>query len=99
MVLPFTGSRRCRIHRLAGGHGFVADCRRFMTHACSTLRARGALGLASLIVWLAQAAWADARSEAARQAERYWPQWRGPLATGVAPLAKPPIAWSEQTNV
>jgi outer membrane protein assembly factor BamB len=28
-----------------------------------------------------------------------WPQWRGPLANGVAPLAKPPIHWSETNNV
>src|SRR6476620_4674887 len=30
---------------------------------------------------------------------RYWPQWRGPLASGVAPLANPPIEWSEKKNV
>ncbi len=28
-----------------------------------------------------------------------WPQWRGPLASGMAPLAKPPVEWSETTNV
>jgi len=28
-----------------------------------------------------------------------WPQWRGPLATGVAPRANPPVTWSEQENV
>src|SRR5690349_21219585 len=28
-----------------------------------------------------------------------WPQWRGPLANGVGPKAKPPIAWSETKNV
>lgn len=28
-----------------------------------------------------------------------WPNWRGPLATGVAPKADPPIHWSEQTNL
>jgi outer membrane protein assembly factor BamB len=32
-------------------------------------------------------------------AERFWPQWRGPHATGVAPHAKPPLEWSEQRNV
>lgn len=31
--------------------------------------------------------------------QRYWPQWRGPLATGVAPNAYPPIAWSESENI
>ena len=30
---------------------------------------------------------------------RNWPQWRGPLANGVAPLANPPIHWSETNNV
>ncbi len=28
-----------------------------------------------------------------------WPQWRGPLATGVAPDADPPTEWSEAKNV
>ncbi|MBB14700.1 hypothetical protein CMK22_05475, partial [Candidatus Poribacteria bacterium] len=29
----------------------------------------------------------------------YWPQWRGPLATGVAPHANPPIEWGENQNI
>ncbi len=33
-----------------------------------------------------------------RRAEQ-WPQWRGPMATGVAAHAKPPITWSESENV
>jgi outer membrane protein assembly factor BamB len=28
-----------------------------------------------------------------------WPQWRGPLGTGVAPTAQPPIQWSETENI
>src|SRR5947208_597407 len=28
-----------------------------------------------------------------------WPQWRGPLGTGVAPDAKPPVEWSETKNI
>lgn len=32
-------------------------------------------------------------------AERYWPQWRGPDANGVAPHGKPPLEWSETKNV
>ena len=31
--------------------------------------------------------------------EQNWPQWRGPLATGVAPSANPPIVWSETNNI
>lgn len=30
---------------------------------------------------------------------RYWPQWRGPLANGVAPRAEPPLEWSETRNI
>ena len=30
---------------------------------------------------------------------RQWGQWRGPLATGTAPGADPPIAWSESENL
>ncbi len=32
-------------------------------------------------------------------AREQWPQWRGPLSTGVAPLADPPVEWSETRNV
>jgi outer membrane protein assembly factor BamB len=29
----------------------------------------------------------------------YWPQWRGPLGTGVAPHADPPVEWNEGKNI
>lgn len=29
----------------------------------------------------------------------YWPSWRGPLQTGVAPEGRPPIEWSETKNI
>jgi outer membrane protein assembly factor BamB len=29
----------------------------------------------------------------------FWPQWRGPHATGVAPAANPPAEWSESKNI
>jgi outer membrane protein assembly factor BamB len=32
-------------------------------------------------------------------AEKYWAQWRGPLATGVSKSANPPVEWSETKNV
>lgn len=32
-------------------------------------------------------------------AEHYWPQWRGPLGTGVGPHSDPPIEWSEDRNI
>lgn len=31
--------------------------------------------------------------------EANWPQWRGPLANGIAPGANPPTTWSETENV
>jgi outer membrane protein assembly factor BamB len=35
----------------------------------------------------------------AAEADQFWPQWRGPLATGVGPQARPPLEWSETKNV
>lgn len=37
--------------------------------------------------------------EAKSDVWRFWPQWRGPVATGVAPLADPPLHWSETNNI
>ncbi len=49
-----------------------------------------------LLVWPA----AGQDEELARSgADQYWPQWRGPLGTGVAPHADPPLSWSESENV
>src|SRR5262245_38692614 len=31
--------------------------------------------------------------------ERFWPQWRGPYATGVSKHATPPLEWSETKNI
>jgi outer membrane protein assembly factor BamB len=42
---------------------------------------------------------ASAAALADPDAELYWPQWRGPLSTGEAPLADPPLTWSETNNV
>jgi len=40
---------------------------------------------------------AGVRSDA--NALHNWPQWRGPLANGVAPHANPPVNWSETNNI
>lgn len=42
---------------------------------------------------------AGAPRAAVTDAERYWPQWRGPHATGVSTHATPPVEWSETTNI
>src|SRR5262249_22300502 len=38
------------------------------------------------------------RAQAPSAAES-WAQWRGPLATGEAPRADPPVVWSESLNI
>jgi len=38
-------------------------------------------------------------SHGPQPAAAHWPQWRGPLGTGTAPHAAPPIEWSEEKNV
>jgi len=58
--------------------------RRALTHSAI-------LGLLAGIVGAAPAGAPDG--------ERYWPQWRGPLSTGEAPHAQPPLEWSETRNV
>ncbi len=55
--------------------------------------------LLSGLTLLGLAALAVARAADAPDAAAYWPQWRGPLATGVAPRAEPPVDWSETRNV
>src|SRR5262245_20017399 len=35
----------------------------------------------------------------ASDALRFWPQWRGPLNSGEAPQARPPLEWAEGRNV
>src|SRR5437016_5774854 len=37
--------------------------------------------------------------DVATDANQFWPQWRGPLATGVGPMADPPVSWSETEHV
>jgi outer membrane protein assembly factor BamB len=43
---------------------------------------------------LLSAAWS-----ADTEAEKFWPQWRGPYATGVSRHADPPTEWSETKNI
>lgn len=50
------------------------------------------------VFWLATMSIVEGRV-LADDSERHWPQWRGPLGTGVAPRADPPVEWSETKNV
>lgn len=54
--------------------------------------------VAIVLLCLGRSAAAEDEPRRARTA-RHWSQWRGPLATGVAPHADPPVEWSEKKNV
>ncbi len=47
-------------------------------------------------LFLAAAAFA---AEPTKEQLANWHQWRGPLATGVAPTGDPPTTWDEKTNI
>jgi outer membrane protein assembly factor BamB len=52
--------------------------------------------IASLTLFLP--VWQPVRT-AQPAAERFWPQWRGPHATGVSTTATPPLEWSDTKNI
>ena len=52
-----------------------------------------------LVMGLACALLAPAMAARDSEADRYWPQWRGPYANGVSRTAKPPLEWSETKNI
>ena len=47
---------------------------------------------------LALGSFVDVSSQAA-DADRFWPQWRGPHFKGVSTTANPPVTWSETKNI
>src|SRR5438477_12979482 len=53
----------------------------------------------SCLTSLAALSFAPLLSAASSDATQFWPQWRGPLATGAAPLADPPTTWSETEHI
>ena len=63
------------------------------------MRKRSVAALLSAVVVLTLAPHASRGESKPKDAQRYWPQWRGPLMTGVAPHAKPPVEWNETKNV
>ena len=53
---------------------------------------RGAIAIVFSVCWLLSLG-------AAAERDRYWPQWRGPHATGASAAANPPAEWSETKNI
>ena len=43
--------------------------------------------------------WAVPAVAQSSDAARFWGQWRGPDATGVAQYGNPPLEWSETQNI
>ena len=85
VTAPHEHRQGCRAHRLPfRTPRAVAVCRL----ACSAL-------LLVSVQWLG--VWSVLT--ASSSAEQNWPQWRGPLGTGVAPTANPPVTWSETSNI
>jgi outer membrane protein assembly factor BamB len=52
-----------------------------------------------IVVFLISIARFGTTTELSKEADKYWPQWRGPHATGVSHHASPPIEWSENKNI
>jgi len=76
------------------GRVFLAQNGRAMTGKPSFLKA-GSIMLNTIAILAGQVASPTVGGEAAQ----FWPQWRGPMCSGVAPLADPPLHWSETNNV
>jgi outer membrane protein assembly factor BamB len=51
------------------------------------------------VIALAAVSAATVGTVASPEAQRNWPEWRGPLGTGEAPLATPPKEWDGTKNV
>jgi outer membrane protein assembly factor BamB len=63
----------------------------------STVRGVVPICLGVLVVMVA--ATVGLAAQAPTERGRFWPEWRGPLGTGVSPSGEPPVEWGESTNV
>jgi outer membrane protein assembly factor BamB len=57
------------------------------------------IGLVALTALFSVTAQSNQGAATSLSAAGMWPMWRGPLGTGAAPGADPPLAWSETRNV
>jgi outer membrane protein assembly factor BamB len=55
----------------------------------------GMILLSCILIW----SLSDALMASGADYAQFWPQWRGPLGTGAAPVGNPPVEWSEQKNI
>lgn len=66
--------------------------------SCPPMKARVLCWLAIFCIFGTALA-SGAESDRPSTDSHSWPQWRGPLANGVAPFADPPVEWSEKKNI
>jgi outer membrane protein assembly factor BamB len=59
------------------------------------MRKTSFIGLTALLV----ASAGYSLSGIAGNGDKYWPQWRGPMATGASAHADPPLTWAENKNI
>ncbi len=59
---------------------------------------RACLSAGAFLLFQLAPAMAEEKADPAA-ARRFWPAWRGPLGTGVAPEGDPPLEWSEEKNI
>jgi len=72
----------------------------YYTHAEESLVRAACLLITSVALVVALRAASDpGQSIEDVTAQRFWPQWRGPHATGVSKFANPPSEWSETKNI
>ncbi len=57
------------------------------------------MAIATLALLVPSGVMAQRVTESATDVLKNWPQWRGPLGTGEAPQARPPLTWSEDEHV
>ena len=62
-------------------------------------RTTACLRCALTVAFVVSIAMTDGLAQSAPEPERFWPEWRGPLGTGVAPYGDPPLSWDESTNI
>ncbi len=55
--------------------------------------------IALVMLYLGMATGLTGAAEPSQDPLDNWPQWRGPLATGVAPRADPPLRWDAKTHI
>ncbi|MHA3774977.1 outer membrane protein assembly factor BamB family protein [Verrucomicrobiota bacterium sgz303538] len=73
---------------------------RWSQRAAMLLIATFGIGIAGLLAPAASSAETTLPPGAQENTTLYqWPQWRGPLMTGVAPHSDPPVEWSETKNI